>query len=234
MAALTIVTAVLTALKILPTPALILPFIASTTARRFGLSPIDASIDAEGLWLGDMLVAPRADIIDAWADPDDTDRRVAVAVKPDELIVVHLPNLEQAKRFASELRPRSPANAHVVAGVRPGAVDTLFPIRLFAVIASFVANAGLESPAVLLLFVFFGIGAYGFVVATQIDAGPDGLTLRTFARSRHLPWAEVTDEILDKLPARYVRSPLLTTSPWTKHAHARVMERAKSEMKKRK
>jgi hypothetical protein len=231
MSALTIVTATAIALDKLTSLALAIPFVASTTARRFGVTPMDASIDAEGLWLGDTLVAPRADILDAWHDREDTDHRVSVAVEPDQLLVLHLPNAEQAKRFARELAPSGEERA--IAGFRPRAIDALYPGRLLAVIAAFLAGAGWKSPAAALLLVIFAIGAYGFVVGTQIQSGPDGLTLRKFARERHIPWSDVTDDLLAEIPTRIVRGPLLTTSPWTKHAHARVIAHAKSQLKKR-
>lgn len=214
---------------------LVIPFIASTTARRFGVTPMDASIDRDGFWLGDTLVAPRADVVDVWAARDQVDHRVSVAVKPDELIVLLLANAEQGRRFARELAPpdRSDSERSVVAGYRPRALDALYPLRLFFVIASFIANSGWRNPAALLLFVFFAIGAYGFVVATQIEAGPSGLTLRKAFRERVVPWSDVTEEMLDALPARIVRSPLLTTSAWTKAAHARVIAHAKAQTKKR-
>jgi hypothetical protein len=231
MSALTIVTATAIALDKVTGLLLSVPFVASTLARRFAVVPAEASIDADGLWLGDTLVAPRKDILDAWADPQDTDHRVSVAIVPDELIVVHLANAEQAKRFARELAPAS--GERVVVGYRPRAIDALYPARLLAVIAAFIASAGWKNPAAALMLIWFAIGAYGFVVATQIHSGPDGLTLKRFARERHLPWSDVTDDLLDSLSARIVRSPLLATGPWTKNAHARVIAHAKAEMKKR-
>lgn len=232
MSALTIVVAIAVAGGVVTSLLVVIPFVASTTARRFGVTPMDASIDKEGLWFGDTLVAPRADILDAWADPDDTDHRVSVAVKPDELFVIHLPNADQAKRFASELAPEDAGIA--VAGFRPRPIDAVYPVRLLAVIGSFLASAGWKNPAAALLLVFFALGAYGFIIGTQIQSGPDGLRLKAFARERHLPWSEVTGAVLDTLHARVVRSPLLTTSAWTKKAHARVIAHAKAEITKRK
>lgn len=234
LSALTIAVAICTALGLVTSFLLVIPFIASTTARRFGVVPMDASIDRDGLWLGDTLVAPRADILDVWAANDQTDHRVSVAVKPDELLVLLLPNAEQARRFARELAPRKKTTdfaAAVVAGYRPRALDALYPLRLFFVIGSFIANSGWKNPAAFLLFVFFALGAYGLVVATQIQSGPDGLTLRKlFGGTRHVPWSDVTAQMLDALPARIVRSPLLTTSAWTKAAHARVIAHAKTKL----
>jgi hypothetical protein len=232
MSALTILVAVAVALGKISSFYLTIPFIASTTARRFGVTPMDASIDADGLWLGDTLAAPRADIVDAWADPDDTDHRVSIAVKADELLVLHLPNAEQAKRFAKELAPK--AAERVVVGHRPRAIDAVYPLRLLAVTGMLLATAGWKNPPAVLLLILFALGAYGFVVATQIESGPDGLTLRQFARERHIPWSDVTEDLLAKLPARVVRSVLLSTSPWTKHAHARVIAHARAELTKRK
>src|SRR5690606_29453284 len=132
---------------------------------------------------------------------------------------------------------------HVVAGFRPRAIDGLFPLRFLAVVVSVVANglrdAPKDTPLVaflpvsVLLLVLVAVSAYGFLAARQIDAGPEGLTLRSFAGERHLAWPEVTEELLARIPRRAVRGPLLTTSPWTKHAHERVIAHAKREMKKR-
>lgn len=231
MSALSIVIAIAVGLDKVTSLLLVIPFGASTAARRFSVIPMEASIDADGLWFGETLVAPRADIVDAWADPDDTDHRVSIALTSDELFVVHLVNAEQARRFANEL---APANAdHAVAGVRPRAIDAVYPLRLLAITGMLLATAGWKNPPAALLILFFALGAYGFVVATQIRSGPDGLTLRRFARERQIPWSDVTGDLLDELPARVVRSPLLATSSWTKKAHARVIAHAKAQLEKR-
>jgi hypothetical protein len=229
MSALTIVVAIAIALDKVSGLLLSIPFIASTVARRFAVTPADASIDADGLWLGESLAVARKDILDAWADSDDTDHRVSVAFEPDGLLVVHLPNAEQAKRFARELAPRK--TDRVVAGYRPRAFDALYAARLLAVIAAFIATAGWKNPAAALMLIWFAVGAYGFVVAAQIHSGPDGITIKRFARERHIPWSDVTADLLDAIPARVVRSPLLATSPWTKNAHARVIAHAKTQLK---
>lgn len=231
MAGLTIAAAVGVAVQVVPSLLLPIPFIASTAARRFGLSPVDATVDHEGLWLGDTLVAPRADILDVWADPDDTDRRVSVAVKPDELLVLHFVNAGQARRFADALRPSE--ETHVFAGIRPRFVDALFALRLFAVVASIIVNVGWKSPVAGVLLILFGVGAYGFFVAKQIEVGPTGLTLRSFIGAKTVEWKDVTDSMLDRIHARVVRGPLLTTSPWTKHAHARAIAAARRSTKQK-
>lgn len=236
MAAVTIAAALASAAHLIASPLVIPPFLASTVSRRFAVVQADASIDAEGLWLGDTLVAARADILDVWADREDTEHRVSVAVKPDLLYVMHLPNAGQACRFAEALAPASPDDDHGrrVAGIRPHLIDALMPLRLLALAISFLGNTGRpQAPAVLVLLALFLWAAYGFVVAKQIDAGPDGLTLRTFAGARTIPWSGVTDEALDALPKRAVRSALLSTSPWTNRAHARVVAHARREMKQR-
>ena len=231
MSALAIVIAIAVALDKVTSLLLVIPFGASTAARRFSVTPVAASIDADGLWFGDTLVAPRADIVDAWADPDDTDHRVSVALKSDELFIIHLVNAEQAKRFANELTAAK--NTHAVAGVRPRAIDAVYPLRLLAITGMLLATAGWKNPPAALLVIFFALGAYGFVVATQIRSGPEGLTLRKFTGERIIPWSEVTEDLLATLPARVVRNPLLATSAWTKKAHARVIDHARAQMEKR-
>lgn len=231
MSALSIVIAIAVGLDKVTSLLLVIPFGASTAARRFSVTPMAASIDAEGLWLGDTLVAPRAEIVDAWADPDDTDHRVSVALKSDELFIIHLVNAEQAKRFAKEL---APSKDYAVAGVRPRPIDAVYPLRLLAITGMLLATAGWKNPPAALLLVFFALGAYGVAVATQIRSGPDGLTLRQLTGERHIPWSEVTEDLLAKLPARVVRNPLLATSPWTKKAHARVIAHARAQLEKRK
>lgn len=232
MSALSIVIAIAVGLDKVTSLLLVVPFGASTAARRFSVIPMHATIDAEGLWLGDTLVAPRADIVDAWADPDDTDHRVSVALKSDELFILHLVNAEQAKRFAQELSP--PSHAHAVAGIRPRPIDALYPVRLLAITGMLLATAGWKNPPAALLLLFFALGMYGFFVATQVRSGPDGLTLRKFSGERHIPWSEVTEDLLATLPARVIRNPLLATSPWTKKAHARVIAHARAQIEKRK
>lgn len=240
MSAVTIVVAVLAAARVVPTPILIIPFIVSSIARRFAIVPADATIDADGLWLDEKLVAPRADVTDAWFDTDDRELRVTVAVKPDRLVVVHLPNEEQARRFAGALAPGA-ERAHRVAGVRPGGVASLIPVRLFAVVVAFVVTS--QSPTALLLGVFFAIGAYGFAIGTQIDAGPDALELRSVRGVTRIPYADVTSIDVDDgrieleggrtvaVPPRVVRDPLLASVPWTRRAHARALGYAASRLR---
>lgn len=232
MSAITILIAVLAAVRVVSIPLLIIPFILSSIARRFAVVPADATIDADGLWLGDRLAAARADITDAWFDPDDRELRVIVAAKPDRLVVVHLPNAEQARRFADALAPAS-ENAHRVAGVRPGGLSALIPLRLFAVVVAFVVTS--QSPSALLLALFFALGAYGFAIGTQVDAGPDTLELRSVRGITRIAYPDIaTVDVEDgrieleggrtvSIPARVVRDPLLGTQDWTRRAHARAL-----------
>lgn len=234
MSALTVVVAVLAAVHVVPTPLLIIPFILSSVARRFAIIPVDATIDADGLWLGEKLVAGRGDVTDAWFDPEDRELRVTVAAKPDRLVVVHLPNEEQARRFADALAPAE--QAHRVAGVRPGGASALIPLRLFAVVVAFVVTS--QSPTALLLGVFFAFGAYGFAIGTQVDAGPDALELRSVRGVTRIAYADIATVDVDdgrielkggrtvSVPPRVVRDPLLASVEWTRRAHARALRHA--------
>lgn len=238
MAALTIVVAVLAAVRVVATPLLIIPFIASSMARRFAVVPTDATIDAEGLWLGEKLAIARGDVTDAWFDREDRELRVTVAAKPDRLLVVHLPNEEQARRFAEALAPVG--DAHRVAGVRPGGLAALIPLRLLSVVVAFVVTS--QSPAALLLAVFFALGAYGFAVGTQVDAGPDALELRSIRGVTRIPYGDIAAIDVDDgrielesgravvVAPRHVRDPLLASVDWTRRAHARALGHAASRL----
>lgn len=221
MAALTTVIGFAAAAHLLSPPWTILPFLASTIARRVGGSAVRVEIDGDGLWVDEKLLAAKSEILDAWADPDDTDNRVAVTLDGGRVIVFLLPNKEQAARFARAL-PRP----HVVAGVLPRAVDLLMPLRIVAIMTSSISNT--HSPVGLFLLVFVAISGWGMFIGRQIDVGPDGVTLRSLFGATKLAFSEVDEE---SLSARRVRSAFFGTSAWTRHAHARAMKKI-AEMKR--
>ena len=231
MAALTIVVAVLCAVRVVPTPLLIVPFVAASIARRFAVVPTPAEIDTDGLWLGDALAAPRSAITDVWFDAEDREIRVAVASKPDRLLVIHLPNREQAQRFVAALVPAP--HAHRVAGVRPNLVQAVVPLRFLGVAVAYWVTSG--SPVAALLVLLFAIGSYGLVIGAQIDAGDDALELHRLRGSSRIPYSEIAsvesdsgvirlrDRRVVTVAPRTVRDPLLGTNDFTRRAHARAL-----------
>lgn len=231
MAAMTVVVSVLCAVRVIPTPLIIVPFVAASIARRFAVVPTRAEIDGDGLWLGDTLAASRKEITDAWFDADDREIRVTVASKPDRLFVVHLPNRDQAQRFVAALLPEP--HDHRVAGVRPTLVQALVPVRFLGVAVAYWATSG--SPVAALLVLLFAIGSYGLVIGTQIDAGDDALELRRVLGSTRIAYSEIAsvesdsgvitlrDQRTFALAARVVRDPLLGTNDFTRRAHARAL-----------
>jgi hypothetical protein len=231
MAALTVAVAALAALGAVPTPLLIVPFVGTTLARRFAVTAIRAEINDDGLWLGEALAASRAEITDVWFDADDRELRVTVASKPDRLLVIHLPNAQQARRFVRVLLPEP--HEHRVAGVRPRLLHLLVPLRFLAVAIAFWVTSG--SPVAALLALLFAVGAHGYVIGTQIDAGEGALELRTLRGTTRIAYADIASIEIDAgsirlrsertvaLPARVVREPLAGTSAFTRRAHARAL-----------
>lgn len=232
MAAITVLFAGLAVVGLVPMPLVVLPFVLSSVARRLSLVASEATIDGEGLWLGETLAAKRTDVLDAWFDPEDDEHRVTVAAAPDRMFVLHMANEEQGRRFARALAPRGAA-AHRVAGVRPGIEPALLPIRLLAVVVASLVTT--SSPAALLLLGFVGLGAFGLVVGRQLDAGPDALAIRSLFGTRRIAYADLARVDLDEgvvelaaggriaVPPRVVRDPLLAAAPWTRRAHARAL-----------
>ena len=225
MAALTIALAALAALRIVPPPVLIVPLLASSISRRFSVTPVHATIDADGLWLGERLAAARSEVLDVWFDAEDRELRITVASKPDRWLVLHVPNSEQARRFVTALLPAD--HGHRVAGVRPRAIDLLSPLRFVAVAIAWAATARL--PGAIVIVLFFAWSAYAFVRGVQIDAGPDALELRTFRGIERIPYADLGRDgaRLDTLSERAVRDPLLSSQSWTRRAYERVLAYAR-------
>lgn len=224
-----IVAALLAAVRAIPMFALLVALVPSALARRFSTTEHRALVDERGLSLDDKLELARSDVVDVWFDEaDEYESRVVVA-DHRRMLVLHLPNHDQARRFVGALGP--PRGR--VAGHLPNAADWVLPLRFVAIAVTLYAAGGTPPWIVLVPLVLAAPGLAAATVATRVQASAKEIEIRSVFRTRRIPRSEVdrVDEralVLKsgeaiRLRPYMIRDAMLRSPEWLERALDRVL-----------